>query len=447
MVRLTGIISRLISRKILVVGDLMLDTYTIGKARRISPEAPVAVIQVVNEENRPGGAGNVLLNLQSLGAQVSIVGRIGNDVTSQILRESLLRENIDVSGLFVQQNYTTPLKNRVIADNQQIVRVDYEQVSPLPELLEQQIIEALPSLIEGVDAIAVSDYGKGFLSRTLLSTLFELAKSKNIPVITDPKGIDFSKYSGTTVIKPNVSEAFAAANLLPDSGLDIAAQRILQFANAETLMITRSEEGISLFHRDGRRDDFPVRVREIKDVTGAGDTVLAMLTYAMANGLTIADAARLSNVAAGIAIEHFGCARVSLSELARRLLEIDVVNKVFDKEHLFALQAALKKKEYILLGLSSNEGMTSSVFSAIHNLAKKSDKDLVVFLRDTDPEDEFVNLLAALHDVKFIIVECDDARCLCDYIPPSEIYYVEGKHLSKIENVSDLQAVTHLNKK
>jgi D-beta-D-heptose 7-phosphate kinase/D-beta-D-heptose 1-phosphate adenosyltransferase len=220
--------------------------------------------------------------------------------------------------------------------------------------------------------------------------------------------------------------------------LDSAAQKILQLANAETLMITRSEEGISLFHRDGQREDFPVKVREIKDVTGAGDTVLAMLTYAMANGLNMADAAQLSNVAAGIAIEHLGCARVSLSELARRLLEIDVVNKVFDKEHLFALQAALKGKEYTLLGLSSSEGMTSSVFSAIHSLSKNSHKDLVVFLRDSESDDEFVHLLAALHDVKFIIIQCDDAASLCDHIPPSEIYYVDGKHLSRVENALDL---------
>lgn len=438
MVRLTGTISRLSSRKILVVGDLMLDTYTIGKARRISPEAPVAVIQVLREENRPGGAGNVVLNLISLGAKVSLVGRIGSDSASDTLREALLQENVDLRGLFVQYGFSTPLKNRVIADNQQIVRVDYEQVVPLPEMLEQQIVESLPMLMEDIEAVAISDYGKGFLSRTLLSAIMELAKQKNIPVITDPKGIDFTKYNGTTVIKPNLSEAYAAAGLLPDASLDLAAHKILQLANAQTLMVTRSEAGISIFHRHGERNDFPVRVREIKDVTGAGDTVLAMLTYATANGLNIAEAAQLSNVAAGLAIERFGCARITLSELARRLLETDVVNKVFDEEHIFALQEALKGKEYNLLGLSGKEGMTSSVFLAIHRLAKDKDRDLVVFLRDVKPESDFVNLLAALHDVKFIVIQSDNLSSLCESVPPAGVHVLVGKECSQLDAAADL---------
>lgn len=438
MVRLTGAISRLSSRKILVVGDLMLDTYTVGKAKRISPEAPVAVIQVSHEENRLGGAGNVVLNLISLGAQVALVSRIGSDGASKILGDILQQEHVNTRGLFVQQGFSTPLKNRVIADNQQIVRIDHEEITPLPEMLEQQIIESLPILIEDAEAIAISDYGKGFLSRTLLSAIIELAKLKKIPVVTDPKGLDFTKYAGTTVIKPNLSEAYAAAGLLPDASLDLAAHKILQLADAQILMVTRSEAGISIFHRSGERSDYPVRVREIKDVTGAGDTVLAMFTFAIANSLNISEAAQLSNVAAGIAIEHFGCARIGLSELARRLLEIDVVNKVFDEEHLYALQEVLKEKEYFLLGLSGEEGMTSTVFSAIHRLAKNQDRDLVIFLRDIQPESDFVNLVASLHDVKFIILQSNHLTNLCESIPPAEIHVVVGKEHSQLSSVSDL---------
>jgi rfaE bifunctional protein kinase chain/domain len=442
MVRLTGIISHLKPRKILVVGDLMLDTYTIGKARRISPEAPVAVVQVQSEENRPGGAGNVVLNLRSLGAEVSLIGRVGNDAASEVLRQALAQENIDMRGLFVQQGFSTPMKNRVIADNQQIVRVDYEQVVPLPEMLEQQIIEALPGLMDGVAAIAISDYGKGFLSKTLLSGIIEHARGKNIPIITDPKGTDFSKYQGTTIIKPNLSEAYAAAGLPADANLDLAAQKILQLANAQTLMVTRSEAGISIFQRNGERRDFPVRAREIKDVTGAGDTVLAMLSYATANGLTIAEAAQLSNAAAGIAIEHMGCARVRMSELVRRLLESDLVNKIFDQEHLFALKEALKEREYILLGVSGSEGMTSSIFSAIHHLAKDKEKDLVLFLRDVEPESDFVNLLASLQDVKFMIVQSDNIAGLCEAVLPAEIHMVVGKQRMKLSSAKELLVVT-----
>jgi rfaE bifunctional protein kinase chain/domain len=438
MVRLAGTISRLSQRKVMVIGDLMLDTYTIGKARRISPEAPVAVVQVQREENRPGGAGNVILNLISLGAQVVAVGRLGQDSAGDILRKALISENVDVNGLFVQQGFSTPLKNRIIAENQQIVRVDYEQVTPLPEMLEEQIIDALPKLLEGISAIAISDYGKGFLSRTLLSALIEAAKERGIPVITDPKGVDFTKYSGTTIIKPNLSEAYAAANLLPDTSLDLAASKILEAANAQILMITRSEAGISIFHRNGKRLDFPVAVKEVKDVTGAGDTVLAMVAYAVANQLLIEETAQLSNVAAGMAIERFGCARISLSELARRLLETDVVNKVFDEEHLFALQEALKERPYTLLGLSGSDGMNSSIFSAIHRLAKDPKRDLVVYLLDAKPEEDFVNLLAALHDVKFIVLQSDNLHTLCDAIKPSEIYAISNKQLVSLTSGTEL---------
>ena len=198
--------------------------------------------------------------------------------------------------------------------------------------------------------------------------------------MTDPKGIDFSKYSGTTIIKPNLGEAYAAAGLMPETRLDDAATKILQAANADVSMVTRSEQGLSLFHRDGKRSDFPVRVREVKDVTGAGDTVLAMLTCAVANGLSLDESAQLSNIAAGIAIERFGCARVTLSDLARRLLEFDVTNKIFDEDHLFALKAALQGRTYTILALTSEEGMSSTVFAAIHRLGQEPNTDLVLFL-------------------------------------------------------------------
>ncbi|HEV8052957.1 MAG TPA: bifunctional ADP-heptose synthase, partial [Parachlamydiaceae bacterium] len=396
------------------------------------------VIQVTSEEKRPGGAGNVVLNLRSLGAAVTLIARVGNDSSSEILREALNQEGVDVGGLFVQQGFSTPMKNRVIADNQQIVRVDYEQITQLPEMLEQEIVDALPDLLDGVDAIAISDYGKGFLTRTLLSSVIEQAKSRNIPIITDPKGNDFTKYNGTTLIKPNLSEAYAAANMLPDATLDAAAQRILQLVDTETLMITRSEHGITTFQRNGQRNDFPVKSREIKDVTGAGDTVLATLSYAIANGLSVAEAVQLSNIAAGIAIEHFGCARISLPELARRLLEFDAVNKVFDREHMAALYETLKGREYTLLGLSGSEGMTSAVFSAIHGLSKNKDRDLVVFLRDVEPDSDFVNMIASLNDIKFIIVESDHVADLCESVVPAGIYIVVGKELSQLHSVTEL---------
>lgn len=443
MVRLAGTISQLKKCKILVIGDLILDTYTIGKARRISPEAPVAVVHVAREENRPGGAGNVVLNLLSLGADVALIGRMGNDASGYVLRESLASENSDLRGLVVEEGYSTPKKNRIIAENQQVVRVDYEHIVPLSEPLEQQVIDLLPRIMDGISAIAISDYGKGFLTRTLLAAIFEQGKKLGIPVITDPKGIDFAKYSGTTIIKPNLSEAYAAAGLLPDSNLDLAAAKILEIADAQILMVTRSEHGISIFHRNGTRQDFPVKVREIKDVTGAGDTVLAMVAYAVANGLSIGDAAQLSNVAAGIAIERFGCARVSLQELACRLLETDVVNKVFDEDHLYALKAALQARKYNLLALSGIHGMTSSIFASIHKLAKQPGTDLVVYLFDEQPDENFVSLLAALHDVKFIIVQSESLQNLCESVKPLSINALVDKEVTPLSSIDDLFKISY----
>jgi rfaE bifunctional protein kinase chain/domain len=438
MVRLTGTFSRLGNCKVLVVGDFLLDAYTIGKAKRISPEAPVAVVNVMREEHRPGGAGNVVLNLLSMGCEVAAVGRVGNDASGQLLLNVLQEENVDVRGMVSQQGYPTPVKNRIIAENQQIVRVDHEQILPLPEQLEQQLIEALPALLQDIKIIAISDYGKGFLSRTFLAAIIENGLVKGIPVIADPKGTDFTKYSRATIIKPNLSEAFAAAGLSTDTPLEQVAAKVLDQTQSQMLMVTRAEAGISLFHRNGQRHDFPVRAKEVKDVTGAGDTVLAMLTCAMANGLPVSEAIQLSNVAAGLSIERLGCARISLSDLARRLLEHDVANKVFDEEHLFALQEALRGRQFALLALSGEQGFTSKIFSAIHLLGKRENWDLLIYIKDTHPHEEFINLLSSLNDVDFILLNGESLRSLCNRIVPDEVYDLDEQSLQKLEGITSL---------
>lgn len=421
MQSLTGLLSRLANRKILVVGDLMLDAYTIGKARRISPEAPVAVVNVHTEEQRPGGAGNVALNLVSLGAQVSIMGRIGSDAFGQLLKATLLDERIDTSGIFEQPLYHTPVKNRIISDQQQIVRVDHEILEALPEVLEQQIIEQIPLLFEGVSLVAVSDYGKGFLTPTLLSALIEYAKKQKIPVIVDPKGIDYSIYRGASLVKPNLKEAYEAANMPSDASLESVAATILESTEVDHLLITRSEEGISIFNKEGYQTDFPTRVREVKDVTGAGDTVLATLSYGIANGLSVEEAAQLSNLAAGIAISHLGCARVTLSELAHRMLREDVTGKVFDEEHMYALQHSLEDGSYIVLSLSSQAGLTGQMFQTIRTLSQKK-QDLLVLVKDEKPDFGFIQILSSLHEVDFILLKQDRLERLQELVEPLVCY-------------------------
>lgn len=439
MVKLSRIFSRLSPVRVGVIGDFMYDTYTTGKVRRISPEAPVSVLHVVKEEGRPGGAGNVVLNLTSLGAQVVAVGRVGPDAAGESIRKALVAEGVNIDGIVLQAGYQTPVKNRLIADAQQVIRVDFESVSPIPETVEQEVMLKLPALLDKIDILAISDYGKGFLLDSLLASVIELARERNVPVIVDPKGDDFTKYQGATVIKPNLQEAYAAAKMSSSSSLEQVAKALFKKVNIDLLMITRSEAGISLFSRDGKRFDFPVRSKEVKDVTGAGDTVLAMVSVALGNKLELADAAQLANVAAGIAIERLGCARVNLSDLASRLLELDVDNKVFDEDHLFALQQALKEKHYAVLGIHSTQGITTALFRSIRQLSlREHDTKLIVYVRDSNPDEEFISLLSSLAEVDFVVLKCESLKNLCEIIHPQEVFFIEEQRLVTLDHFNAL---------
>lgn len=422
MVNLAKSFNKISSSRVLVVGDLMVDAYTFGKAKRVSPEAPVAVIHVKSEEKRPGGAGNVVLNLVSMGAKVKIMGRIGNDSMGKELKEAFVAEGVGVEAICVQEGYDTPVKNRIIADTQQVLRIDRETTDPLPEPLEAKLIETLPSVLEGVDVVAISDYGKGFLTDGFLEALIQESTNRGIPTIVDPKGIRFQKYRGATWIKPNLSEAYAAANMPFGASLDEVALKIFEQTEAHWLMITRSEEGISLFERGSGRKDFPVVMKEIKDVTGAGDTVLAMLTMAIANRFDPAEGCALCNIAAGIAIEKLGCARVGLKELAHRLLENNVAHKIFHHdEQIDILEDLLKHGGYQVLKIPSASGLTSSVFRQIRTMRKESDSPLLVQVEDIKPDDEMVNILADLHEVDFVIAKPAGIERLMVKSPPLRI--------------------------
>lgn len=303
--------------QVLVVGDFMLDTYTRGRIRRISPEAPVPVLEVDSTDSRPGGAGNVVLNFLALGAQVTAVGRVGDDDAGEELCVRLSSSGADVRGICVDASIPTPQKNRLLA-GQQILRVDREQIAPLSFDAERTLIATLQDELPDADLIAVSDYGKGTLSRSLLRKLMEMAQAQEVPVLVDPKGDDFSRYQGAFLIKPNLAEAYAAAKL-SSATLDEVAVALRPYS--EYLLITRSEAGMSLFERDGVRTDFPVRARDVRDVTGAGDTVLAVLGTAWASGFSLREAVSLSNVAAAISIEHLGCVQVTPQQLSERVRE------------------------------------------------------------------------------------------------------------------------------
>ncbi len=304
----------MVIKKVLVAGDFFLDAYTIGKASRLSPEAPVPVVLVEREEFKAGGAGNVCLNLKTQGVRVKAFGRVGDDEKGEILRGTLQNESIETAALFSHKGYKTAVKHRIIAGYQQIVRIDYEKITPY---LSNGV--CFDELFFDVGVLAISDYGKGFLSPSLLQQLIKEAKERSIPVISDPKGRDFTLYSGSTIIKPNEGEAYEAAGLDRGSALEKVADLLFKQVNMDILMITRSDKGISLFFKEGGRQDFPVVAHQVRDVTGAGDTVLATLAASFLKGLSIEEAVMRSNAAASLVIERLGCATVTNDEIEERM--------------------------------------------------------------------------------------------------------------------------------
>ena len=435
MVALIGSFSYLKSVSVLVVGDFMLDIYTGGGVERISPEAPVPILHVKQVRYLPGGAGNVVLNLKALGAHVFSLGRIGFDLEGQRLKELLIKEKIDTEGLLCQKDVITPLKNRFIAEGQQLIRVDNEVKTLINREVEKKAKGLIEKYLAYVNAVAISDYGKGFLSKELLRFLILEAKKRKIPLLVDPKGEDFTRYKGATLIKPNYREAQIAAHLTKTASLEDIGQKLIEETEVDHLVITRSSKGMTLFEKKKRGRDFPAKSREVVDVTGAGDTVLAMLTVGSASDLDLSHRLHLANIAAGIAIEKLGCFRVSLSDIAKRLIATDVKNKVFDEHHLFALEQILKNQNIFLLGINTKERLDTFLFSKIQELSMKDQNvNLGIYLIDHHPNPDFISLLASLREVDFIILNTKSLFSLCQRVHPSEVYIIEKNNLKKINH-------------
>lgn len=437
MVNLISTIGQLRCSKILVAGDFILDSYTVGKVSRISPEAPVPVLRVSKEEHRPGGAGNVCVNLCSLAAEVTALGRIGDDLSGSLLKEILTKEGVNTEAIVLDNLFVTPVKNRIMADNQQMIRVDRERTDLLPHALEQYILALLPKLLSGIELVAISDYGKGFFTPTLLKALISMAREQNIPLLADPKGEDFAKYRGVNVIKPNFSEALVASGLSSCRALHEIGERVLEVTEADIAMITRSEEGISLFYRGGLQKDFPVEGKEVRDVTGAGDTVLATLACALASGLTIEHSTELANLAASIAVERVGCARISIRDISERALEKNVANKIFSEESLFALQQVLKGKRVAVLKIGSYRDISPQTFALMHRLYGKK-VSLLIYLQNANPDPQFIEMLTSLQEVGFIILQKESLEHLCRFIRPDEVFIAEEGEIKTLPHSNEL---------
>jgi D-beta-D-heptose 7-phosphate kinase/D-beta-D-heptose 1-phosphate adenosyltransferase len=313
-------VERFGGRHAVVVGDLMLDEYVWGRADRISPEAPVPVVAVEGRNHLPGGAGNVARGIVALGCSASLGGVVGEDDSGARLQEALAEAGVDCEGVIAARGRTTTTKTRVIAHSQQVVRTDLEQSDPISETLAGDLASWGESALDGAHVLVLSDYAKGVLTPPLAQALIETARRHAIPIVVDPKGSDFGRYRGATVLTPNVHDAARAAILMIERREDLLeAARRLQAVLPETyLLVTRGNEGMSLI-RDGTSADVAADARNVYDVTGAGDTVVAALAVALAAGLDLADGMALANAAAGIVVEKLGTATVTREELRERL--------------------------------------------------------------------------------------------------------------------------------
>jgi D-beta-D-heptose 7-phosphate kinase/D-beta-D-heptose 1-phosphate adenosyltransferase len=308
---------------VLVVGDIMVDHFIWGRVSRISPEAPVPVVDVQKDSVLLGGCANVLNSIYAMKGNVYVAGVIGPDDIGKGLLTELRQRKIDTAGIVVEKGRPTTLKTRIVAHGQQMVRFDKESRKPIPAASTKKILEYVKSLRKKIGAIVISDYSKGVISRELIEGIMKIAKDSQVYICLDPKQNDFSIYEGAYVITPNHHEAQRAVGMeiTDENDLRLVGETLLKKYNFQALLITRGEEGMSLFERGSKiaHSFFPAQAKEIYDVTGAGDTVIGVLALSLAAGASLREATCLANHAAGIVVGKVGTATVSQTELIQVL--------------------------------------------------------------------------------------------------------------------------------
>ncbi len=317
--RLKQILKNFEGKSIIVVGDIMLDHFIKGSVSRISPEAPVPVVDVKKEFFVAGGAGNVAVNLAALGAKPTMISVVGTDLGGEMLKEFLREKNVNISGIATDEERPTTQKIRVMADQQQIVRFDRESKKNISPTIAACCMKSFQTAIKTAKGVILSDYGKGMLSDHNIQTIINLCRKHHIPVCVDPKIDNFKKYKRITCMTPNTKEAWEGAGETPKTGeeaIEKLGQKILKMLQAESVLITRSADGMSLFEKKAKKP-YTVRAtaREVYDVTGAGDTVISVLTLALAAGATLKEAAVISNYAAGLVVAKSGTATTTRQEI------------------------------------------------------------------------------------------------------------------------------------
>ena len=421
--------------RILVVGDVMLDRYWYGSTGRISPEAPVPVVKVGGSEERPGGAGNVAVNIAALGAKCAVIGIAGRDETAQALQSGLQEAGVDCR-LHCHPDIATIAKLRVISRHQQLLRLDFEHA--LDAFANKDFTAAFSAAVADYDIVVFSDYAKGTLKN--IQSLISAARKANKKILVDPKGKDFSRYRGATLLTPNAAEFENVVGVCRDENEFIAkADRLRAELEIDALLITRGEHGMSLFQASHAPLHFSAEALEVFDVTGAGDTVIAVLAATMGAGETVAEAARLANIAAGLVVAKLGAASVTPTELKVAL------RHRMEGEHRVLTAAELLEIVSDARGRGEKLVMTNGCFDILHaghvnylRAAKRLGDRLIVAVNDDEsvrrlkgdtrpvvPLAERMAVLAGLDAVDWVVPFSEDTpeKLICKVLPD---YLVKG---------------------
>jgi len=413
------------SPKILVVGDLMIDHYLWGSSKRISPEAPVPVVSVSNESTVLGGAGNVINNLYDLGAQVDVMSVLGKCSVSVELKSLLEGIAIDTQCIILERNRIGSIKTRIIAAQQQVVRYDQENSEKISEASQKTLISNFSKKITSYDCVLLSDYGKGVLTEKLTQQLITIAEQHSVKVLVDPKGLDFSKYKGAYLLTPNKKEASEATGveITDDASLARCIIQLKDECDLAVSLITLSEQGVSLYDGESLRNH-PTQTREVFDVTGAGDTVLAALGFAISCNLNIDEAVKFANLAAGVVVGKIGSATATLNEIIEYESSLnqstsDAHIKTIDE--ITSLSSELKTRDKKIV-------FTNGCFDLIHAghvryleeaknlgdiliLGLNSDRSVKVLKgkdRPVNSEQDRAYILAALEAVDYVVIFDED---------------------------------------
>lgn len=446
---------------ILVIGDLMIDHYLWGSCERISPEAPVQVVDIAKETTVLGGAGNVINNLKDLGANVSVCSVIGDDANGGELLSMLEEIGVNTQNITVQRGRTTSKKSRIVAVSQQILRYDKESKADISKETQEKILSSLESSIQQYDTLILSDYGKGVLTDTLCQSIISLAKTHKVKVLVDPKGSDFSKYRGAYLLTPNKKEAVLASGISieDESSLQAALVHLKEVCALDISLITLSEDGIAIYDTELKR--FPTVAKEVFDVTGAGDTVIASIAFALSAGKSLEETARFANLAAGVVVGKIGSATATIAEIQEYEASLhksssDAHIKSFEEIQELVLRYKKNGKKVVF---------TNGCFDILHvghvkylQVAKSFGDILIVGLnsdasvarlkgpsRPVNPAQDRAYLLAALEAVDFVVpFEEDTPYELIKMIAPDVLVKggdYKGKAVVGTEFASELRLV------